>query len=221
VIFWARVTQVFVSYTHVSPDRDLAEKLFRSLAANGLDAFMDTKIGLGQNWVEQIDVQLRRSTHLVVLLSARSIKSDMVRREVAMGYRLYKASKLTILPVRLDFEEELPYELGAYLDLIQYLIWHPGEPFERICDLILDAIRGPRDASATSQSVPEPTIAAAQIECVKTELARYLGPVAHIMVDRAVRKAFTWKQLYDSLAAEIPSEVERRKFREKRPRRLS
>lgn len=188
------MTQVFVSYAHVSPDRDLAAKLLRSLEANGIAAFIDSKIGVGQNWVEQIEVQLRRSTHLVVLLSAQSMKSDMVRREVAMGYRLNKANKLTILPVRLDFDEELPYELGAYLDLIQYVIWRPEESFDGVCEIIVNAIRGPRSTIANGQpAAAVPRFAGAQIESVKAELARHLGPIAGICVLRVkLVQVFEW-----------------------------
>lgn len=148
--------QVFVSYAHVNPDQDLATKLSRSLETNGFSVFIDAKIGLGQNWVDQIDVQLRNSTHFIALLSAASIKSDMVRREIAMAYKLRKANKLTILPVRLDLDDELPYELGAYLDLIQYIVWRPGESFDPICGAILSAVRGSSSHSVLPQPAPPP-----------------------------------------------------------------
>jgi hypothetical protein len=184
------VSQVFVSYAHVTPDRDLAAKLLRSLEANGIEVFIDSKIAVGQNWVEQIDLQLRRSTHLVVLLSAQSIKSDMVRHEIAIGYRLYKANQLIILPVRVDFDEELPYELGAYLGLIQYLIWRRGESLDSVRDIVVEAIRGHRSTAANEErpaAAPQ-RFAAAQIESVKAELARHLGPVAGVMVEREAKR---------------------------------
>lgn len=214
--------QVFISYAHAHPDQYLAAKLSRSLEANGFDVFIDSKIRLGQNWVEQIDVQLRSSTHFVALLSAASAKSDMVRREIAMAYKLKKAEKLTILPVRLGLEEELPYELGAYLDLIQYIVWKPGESFDPICDAILSAV-----GAAASPSIPPQVRLApkrfdeSQLAIVKSELTRHIGPMARLVVDRAVKKAANWEQLYDLLAAEIPAGEERRRFQATRPRRTS
>jgi hypothetical protein len=229
VVFWSskfspisnplRMSQIFVSYSHVSPDRDLAAKLSRSLEANGFDVFIDSKICLGQNWVEQIDVQLRGSTHFIALLSAASIKSDMVRREIAIAYKLQKAKKLTILPVRLGLDEELPYELGAYLDLIQYIVWRPGESFDPICGAILSAVRASGSLSVHPEVSPDPQrFASPQLESVKLELARHLGPVARVIVDRAARTAASWEQLYDLLASEIPPGEERRKFQATRPR---
>jgi hypothetical protein len=100
MIFWSQnfallekrhgMAQVFISYAHVNPDQQLAAELHRRIETNGFDVFVDTKIRLGQNWVEQIDLQLRNSTHFVALLSAASVKSDMVRREIAVAYRLNK-----------------------------------------------------------------------------------------------------------------------------------
>ena len=211
--------QIFISYAHISPDRELAAELSRCMEASGFDVFVDSKIRLGQDWVEQIDLQLRSSTHFIALLSELSIKSDMVRREIAMAYKLRKAHGLTILPVRLGFEGELPYELGAYLDLIQYIAWHPGESFDPICFTILDVMRG----QSTPSSRPGPSFdsqrfAKPEIDRIKLELARYLGPVAHIVVDRAAKKAANWEQLYDLLTPEIPAGEERRIFQSRRPR---
>jgi hypothetical protein len=213
------MSQVFVSYSHVSPDQDLAVKLCRSLEANGFGVFIDSKIRLGENWVEQIDVHLRGSTHFIALLSAASIKSDMVRREIAIAYKLQKAKQLTILPVRLDFDEELPYELAAYLDFIQYIVWHPGESFDPICGTILSVVRDAGSFSLHAALSPDPQrFPSPQLETVKLELARHLGPLAHMIVDRAARKAANWEQLYDLLASEIPSGEERQKFHATRPR---
>jgi serine/threonine-protein kinase len=58
----------------------------------------------------------------------------------------------------------------------------------------------------------------ADLEGVKRELAVYLGPMARILVDRAARKATSWKQLYDILAAEVPAGDERKRFLATRPR---
>jgi serine/threonine-protein kinase len=57
-----------------------------------------------------------------------------------------------------------------------------------------------------------------ELEPVKRELAAYLGPMARILVDRAARKATTWKQLYDILAPEVPAGDERKRFLATRPR---
>lgn len=205
------MSQVFISYAHVQPDQELAAKLAGFLEANGLEVFADTKIALGQNWVEQIDSQLRRSAYLVALLSAASVKSDMVRREIAIAHKLQRTKQLAIFPIRLAFEDELPYELGAYLDLIQYIVWQPGEPFDPICRMILASMQKP-----SSDDRPHAREAnrfdATALERVTRELAKYVGPVARVIVDRRAKTATGWGELYELLAAEIPDAAERKRF---------
>ncbi len=218
------MSQVFISYTHASPDQELAATLSGFLETNGFVVFVDSKIRLGQDWVEQIDVQLRRSKYFVVFLSTASVRSDMVRREIAIAYKLRKANELTIFPIRVGFEGELPYEIGAYLDLIQHITWQPGQPFDPICRMVLDAL-GNSGAEPALSRVPSQAPAMdpnrftkPELDRVKGELARHLGPVASVVLDRAARKARNWEQLYEMLALEIPAGAERKQFLATRPR---
>jgi TIR domain-containing protein len=229
---------VFISYSHVSPDQDLASQLAAALEASGLTVFVDTKIRIGEDWVEQIDRQLRGSQYFIVLLSAASIQSDMVRREIALAYKLRKAKQLTILPVRMHLPGELPYDIGAYLDLIQYVVWNHGESFDPICRRILNAVADadkpglqaagmppvstpvnntPR-AAETAQPVNVHAFDRAELERVKAQLAVYIGPMARMIVDRTAKKAVSWRELYEALAAEVPPGEERKKFLSHRPR---
>ncbi len=130
------MADVFISYRHILPDQDLADHLAGYLAKNRITYFVDSKIPVGQEWVKVIDRELRACKSLVVLLSAESLRSDMVRQEV----KLAREHQKQIFPVRVAYEGALPYDLGAYLDTIQYAIWRKGEPFDPICGAILDAI---------------------------------------------------------------------------------
>jgi serine/threonine-protein kinase len=57
----------------------------------------------------------------------------------------------------------------------------------------------------------------ADLEKVKTQLALYIGPMARVIVARAAKTAGSMRELYDVLAAEIPSAIERQKFLASRP----
>jgi serine/threonine-protein kinase len=50
------------------------------------------------------------------------------------------------------------------------------------------------------------------LEKVTKELAAYIGPMAKIIVNRAAKQATSPRQLYDAVAAEIASPVDRAKF---------
>jgi TIR domain len=217
--------QVFISYAHVSPDKKLAAELASFLDTNGFAVFVDSKIRLGQDWVEQIDIQLRSSEYFIVLLSPAAVQSDMVRREIAIAYKLRKANKLTIFPIRIGFDSELPYDIGAYLDVIQYTMWRPGDSSDAVCHTILEALRSYSSAVANRSESPNPTTVTRaapvldphrfdklELDRLGRELARYLGPVARVIMDRAARHAANWGQLHELLAMEIPAGEERTKF---------
>jgi serine/threonine protein kinase len=56
-----------------------------------------------------------------------------------------------------------------------------------------------------------------RLEKLTRELASFVGPMAKLLVNRAAKKAQTWKQLYDALAPEVPEGPERKQFLSKRP----
>jgi hypothetical protein len=49
---------------------------------------------------------------------------------------------MRILPVRVAFTGELPYDLGAYLDPIQYVLWEGDRDDALICEAVVQAIVG-------------------------------------------------------------------------------
>ena len=57
----------------------------------------------------------------------------------------------------------------------------------------------------------------ADLEKAKTQLALYIGPMARVIVARAAKTAGSMRELYDVLAAEIPSALDRQKFLACRP----
>lgn len=69
----------------------------------------------------------------------------------------------------------------------------------------------PRSASQTSQ------FDALELERIRIELAQHIGPMAKVLVDRAVKKARNWQELYLQLAAEVPAGKQRERFLARRP----
>jgi hypothetical protein len=148
------VSQVFLSYRHVPRDEELAEGLFAYLQARGLRVFLDKQIRVGLDWVAEIDRQLRASDAFVVLLSEDSIRSDMVRQEIQTAHKLQRDGKMTLFPVRVDFHGDLPYDLGGYLNHIQYAVWHPGESEDELFALLYRAITGGTALPVTASEDP-------------------------------------------------------------------
>lgn len=144
--------QVFLSYRHVPQDEKLAEGLCAYLAERGIRVFLDKHIRVGLDWVEEINRQLRASTAFIVFLSEDSIRSDMVRQEIETAYELRRAGKLAIFPVRLGFQGKLPYDLGAYLNRIQYAFWQQGDSKAGLFALLHSAVTGSADLPISPSS---------------------------------------------------------------------
>lgn len=102
------MSQVFLSYRHVPPDEQLAERLCAHLQEQGLRVFLDKQIRVGLDWVAEIDRQLRASDSFVVLLSEESIRSDMVRQEVQTAHELRQDGKMAIFPCGWASRESCP-----------------------------------------------------------------------------------------------------------------
>ncbi len=143
----ARRAQIFISYRHVQPDQELALFLANHLKEQSHDIFVDTRISAGTEWtewVDEIERRIRASDFFVVLLSAESIRSDKVRNEVWLAHKLAQnlEKPFTILPIRVAFEGELPYDLAAYLDHFQYVLWRGPEDTPRVIEQLMRVISG-------------------------------------------------------------------------------
>ncbi len=150
------MNQVFISYRHVEPDEGLAEALAEALKSRRHPVFIDRQIEMGTRWVDEIDRQIRASAFFVVVLSAESIRSDMVRQEVALAHQL--EGKMRILPIRAGFEGELPYDLASYLNPIQYAMWRPDEPFDAIIRQVLAAVENAAPLPLVTSESDEPAV---------------------------------------------------------------
>jgi AAA-like domain/TIR domain len=134
------LSKIFVSYRHVARDKELADYMASRLRERAHEVFLDDCMSVGTRWVEEIESQISSSQFFLVVLSKESILSDMVRREVELAHRLAAEKKLTILPVRLAFSDELPYDLAAYLNPIQYALIEAGQTFAAVSNQIIAAV---------------------------------------------------------------------------------
>ena len=134
--------RIFLSYKrNVEPDQTLAHELVAGLSSAGHAVFIDQRLTVGQAWAREIEAHVRDSHFLIVLLTAESSRSEMVRGEIELA-RHHAATHSTpqILPVRIAFDGSLPYPLNAYLDLIQYTKWNGPQDTPRLIQELLSSM---------------------------------------------------------------------------------
>jgi hypothetical protein len=136
--------KVFISYKRdVQPDQTLAHRIFERLKQEGHTVFIDQTLRVGQEWAKEIERNVRDSDCLIVLLTAASSNSEMVKGEVQIARdQAAKSATPRILPVRLAFAGVLPYPLSAWLDPIQYALWRGEADNDSLLGELIRAMGG-------------------------------------------------------------------------------
>lgn len=152
-----KTQQVFISYKqHAEPDESIAMYLARFLNDQGKQTFIDQKLKIGMDWIDEIHNQIAQSDFLVVLLSTNSMKSEMVLEEIKFADLQWRETgSPRILPVRLQYEGPLPYPLDDYLRPLQYALWLNEADTPLVARRILNAMQGIEPLASESRG-PQP-----------------------------------------------------------------
>jgi uncharacterized protein with PIN domain len=155
--------RIFVSYKHrIEPDEPLCKRLHAALERAGHDVFVDTELRIGVEWAAELERQIKASDFCVVLLSEAAVQSEMIAVEVRCAHRAQeKTGKARLLPVRVNYDDDLPYQLNAYLEPLQYAEWRSEADDPRLVQQLLEAIRGTAPSPATGES-PGPVLGMTQ-----------------------------------------------------------
>jgi TIR domain len=217
---------IFISYSQ--PDRDCASELTHHLEANGFTVWIAPRdVSPAAEWAAEIIDAISEAKVMVLVFSSSSNASPQVRREVERAVH----KDLRILPFRI--EDVLPSRSLEYFLSAQH--WLDGFPpprelhYERLCGCLHQWIPGeapghasPPEAAATSGPsraaeaksnggvIHGFRVSAEQRRELETRLARILGPIAGILIDRMAVGAADCADLERRLAAELDSEDRQR-----------
>jgi hypothetical protein len=212
---------VFVSYSQT--DRETAFALVAALESAGLACWIAPRdVTPAAEWAAEIIEAISAAKVMVLIFSRDSNDSPQVRREVERAVH----KKLSIVAFRLD--EVLPERsLEYFLSSQHWLDAFPAPPasyFPAVIQALRRALE-PRDPSASGvhaalgtalSSAPALTAPAAisesELRKLESDLARWLGPIAKLLVARAALRATGIEDLRRLLAAELGSERERSEF---------
>jgi hypothetical protein len=156
----------FISYRRKSDvDRELAHFLSEGLKRAKHEVFIDVEMLPGTDWVNEIGHRIDNWCHyLVVLLSEKSIHSEMVQGEIRRAHQRRKSdgTPLTV-PIRIKYDGSLGYELDGLLARLQYVRWNSIADSQRILDILLRIASGGDGSpgAAPSQKSDPPALPAA------------------------------------------------------------
>ena len=208
---------VFISYSQ--PDRDTALALVAHLERHDIPCWVAPRdVPPASDWAEQIVDAIARACIMVLVFSSSTNGSPQVRREVERAVH----RRVRLLPFRV--EDVLPARSLEYFLSSQH--WFdafppPMEPhYARLTAYLTTLLASPagsaepplEDANPVRHRSDEGLPDAAALRRLETELARFIGPVARHLVNRAVLRSCSIEELLTHLGREIEPEAERRKF---------
>jgi DNA-binding SARP family transcriptional activator len=137
---------------NAQPDTALLALLESRLTARGCQVFVDRHLTIGMEWAREIERQVRTADAVVPLLSAASVRSEMLAYEVQIAHEAARQhlGRPRLLPVRVHDPGPLPEPLAAILNPIEHALWEGPQDDER---LVADLVRALENGSAPPAAV--------------------------------------------------------------------
>jgi hypothetical protein len=217
---------IFVSYSQ--PDRECAFELTHHLETNGFSVWIAPRdLSPAADWAEAIIEAISAARVMVLVFSASSNSSAQVRREVERAVH----KDLRILPFRI--EDVLPSRSLEYFLSSQH--WLDGFPppraahYQRLCGCLQQWLpdrpgqptRPEPPTAAAAPAAPARTdaglsrgarVTGEELRKLEIRLARVVGPIARVLIERAAAVAADFGELERRLAAELDSPEDQRRF---------
>jgi hypothetical protein len=219
---------IFICYS--SQDEERARGVLTRLEAHGFKCWISSRdVAPGRNYQEDIVRAIEQTKIIVFLFSEASNRTAEVKKELSLG----SSFGIAVIPLRLSPIKPngaLQYELAtrqwidAYPDLdaaFEKLFAAIEETLANGSDADVRTIADPSREQATLAPVrtvprqataPAISVGSEDFEAIRGLLARHVGPIAKVLIERAVKDSRTRSEFFDKLAANVRVEAERAEF---------
>jgi hypothetical protein len=223
----ADASHIFICFS--SKDEAVALEVVQFLEAEGLNCWISSRdVPPGHNYQETIVQALESAQAIVFLFSDSSSRSGEIKKELSLG----GSFKVPVFPLRLAPvmpSGALRYELATrqWIDMFT----GPEQALRRLAATIKsnapedehsapvgdrDAAHGVAPALPQQRARPtrEPIIAAdgEDFEAIRALLARYVGPIAKVLIQKAAAEAQTAAEFCERLATHVTAPSDRAVF---------
>jgi hypothetical protein len=223
-------SHIFICFS--SKDSTIARDVVAYLEGKGLRCWISLRdVPPGENYQETLDQALETARGVVFLFSEFSKDSSEIKKELSIGASI----RMPVFPLRLSPitpSGALRYELATrqWIDIFpdrDVALARLADAIRRVLDappgaggepegfgLGLAAGTAVDPAGRTGPAPREPILAAgsSEFEAVRGLLARHVGPIAKILVQKAATQARTPSDFCDQLAAHVSAPAERTAF---------
>jgi TIR domain len=212
-------SHVFICFS--SKDEAIARGVVEFLESVGLKCWISLRDVLpGDNYQESIVKAIEAAQAIVFLFSESSNLSGEIRKELSIGGSV----NTPVFPLRLSpivATGALRYELATR----QYIDIFPDRDaaLNKLASTIRNVIENPgaEESAAPPPPLPRPSqpsrepivgSGSKQFEAIRALLARHIGPIAKVLIEKAAKEAGTPDEFCERLAANVTAPVERAAF---------
>ena len=229
---------IFICFS--SKDEATARTVVQFLEARGVTCWISLRdVATGQNYQETIVQALEHARGIVFLFSKFSSQSSEIKKELSLGARfkmpVFPLRLSTIVPTGalsyelatrqwIDIFPNAEQALGKLVETINEALRRPAAAAGARAELS-QTDRGPAGNAALIQATKSPAkkrlkkaggpvIAAntAELEAIRLLLARYIGPIAKILVQKASADARSLDDLCERLSVHVLAPTDRASF---------
>jgi TIR domain len=223
---------------HSSKDELVAREIVEFLEATGLKCWISARdVPPGQNYQETIVQAIEVSRGIVFLFSESSSKSHEIRKELSIGGSM----DVPVFPVRLspitptgalryelairqwiDIFPDRRRALGALAETIEKVLnasataENPGTTALAVTPPLIPAGAPPKPSPAKKRGpaarAPIVGPGTQEFEAIRVLLARQIGPIAKVLVEKAATEARSADEFCAQLAAHVAAASERTSF---------
>ena len=227
-------SHIFICFS--SKDEGVARTVVESLEAEGMKCWISSRdVAPGQNYQEVIVHALEAAKGVVFLFSESSRESGEIKKELSLA----GSGNVPVFPLRLSAitpSGALRYELATrqWIDLFPA----PERSLRTLVETIRTVLNAPPKANEPGTAVVMPASAAApvpvasrparkrvqkarapivaagseQFEALRLLLARHIGPIAKVFIQKAATEARTPEEFCEQLAGHVNAPSDRASF---------
>jgi hypothetical protein len=123
-------------------EAQLARHLEKQLIQKGHSVFLDRNPETSIEWATKIADEIKSANVLIPFLSEAAITNEMLVYQVETAHDTAQSQKglPAIVPVRVNWNGDLPQPIGGILDPIEHILWETEEDNQSVSDKVIERI---------------------------------------------------------------------------------
>ena len=133
----------------------LARQLEQHLIKKGNSVFLDRNPETSMEWATKIAEEIKAANVVIPFLSEKAVANEMLVFQVETAHDNAQSQKgqPSIIPIRVNWNGDLPELIGGILDPIEHLLWESEKDDQTIADKVVERIQSLKQQQPLKLSV--------------------------------------------------------------------